>query len=247
MYSHIVLLSTNGVVSLFQNFKPTYLQLLMKISMYTALSGLMALALAVRPSQAAPSFLPVAGVKGVRQDRRVKSTSSNKDKTSGGGGGGSTSAQSVLFDDSQCFICTPENKIRPASITVQYYGGVGQISQYQDEDKATCRGQTFPESGTVTVYGQSYDVSTGDVFTFTNPDGEMDAETDFTFSNAIECFIHTSCSQPLTAGDQIGPFLLLQGNDCEFINTFCGDNEVNGDEICDEGDAMPCTYRDDSA
>jgi len=113
-----------SIVALFQYFEQAYLQLLMKISVYTALSGLVALALAVRPSQAAPSFLQ-GGVKGVRQDRRALKTS----KTSGGGGGGSTSTQSVLLDDSQCFICTPENKIRPTSITVQYFGGPGQISQ----------------------------------------------------------------------------------------------------------------------
>lgn len=158
---------------------------------------------------------------------------------SGDGTGNGVDGTAPLLDN-QCYICTPDNKIRPTSIRVQYFGGVGAISRYQDDSKATCRDQTYPDSGPITTsYGLTYTVATGDIFTFTSDDGgDMDANTVFTFSNGITCSIHTSCSQPLVAGDQLGPFLLLEANGC--VYSYCGDGNLDDGEECDEGEAnMP--------
>jgi len=149
-----------------------------------------------------------------------------------------------LLED-QCYICTkaignvPKVNERPTEIRAMYIAGTGVISRYQDGEKATCRNQTFPDSGLVEIkeYGWSQNLTNGTIFTFFNPTGEMDANTIFTFSNGVECGIHTSCSQPLVAGDQLGPILLLEANNCTF--SFCGDGTKDEDEECDEGDAMP--------
>lgn len=119
----------------------------------------------------------------------------------------------------ECEICSKENKIRPISLTLEYIGGQGAISNYQTADKASCRDQIFPSETTVTAYDTQYDVTTGTVFTIFGEDGdEMDAETDFFFSSGDvnSCSIHTSCSQPLVAGDRLGPFVVLEGNDCTY-------------------------------
>jgi len=185
------------------------------------------------------------GVQTINRQRKVQMGMDSGDAGGGGGGGGDEYAELL---EGQCYICTPEVKVRPTLLTVQYIGGVGEISRYQTEDKADCRDQVFPETGTVsTNYGITYEVSPGAVITITNPGGddggELEANTFFTFSNGIECFIHTSCSQPLVGGDQIGPFLLLEGNDCVF--SFCGDGVVDDGEMCDEGELMPtATCRD---
>lgn len=165
---------------------------------------------------------------------------------SGGGGGGAArvvDGTAPLLPD-QCYICTKdiggvvvETGERPIEIVAKYVGGTGVLSRYQDDSKASCRDQVFPESGPVTFYGQTLNLKTGDIFTITNPGGKLDAETDFTFSNGFTCFIHTSCSQPLVGGDQIGPILLLEANEC--VYKFCGDGVKDADEECDEGDAMP--------
>ena len=39
-------------------------------------------------------------------------------------------------------------------------------------------------------------------------------ETTFTFSNGAWVTIHTSCSQPLQAGDQFGSLLVIGSNNC---------------------------------
>ena len=121
------------------------------------------------------------------------------------------------YTNGECEICSKQNKFRPKSLTLEYIGGQGAISKYQDADKASCRDQDFPaQDTTVSAYGVNYAVSPGTVFTIV-PDGDkMDAETDFGFTNGSECYIHTSCSVPLVAGDHIGPFLVLEGNQCIF-------------------------------
>ena len=121
------------------------------------------------------------------------------------------------YANGECEICSKENKIRPTSLTLEYIGGQGAISKYQDEDKASCRAQQFPAGATtITAYDTDYAVSPGTVFTVNGDGGRMDAETDFYFTNDFDCYIHTSCSVPLVAGDRIGPFLILEGNNCIF-------------------------------
>jgi len=176
-----------------------------------------------------------------RQRELMMNDSSDKGGGGGGGGGGSglygydginyqtdinggvISADRVdgPLLNNQCYICTQENKVRPPSLTVQYFGGQGVMSRYQDGEKATCNTQVFPESGQVQIYGISYDFFEGAVIEFTNPSGDMDAESDFLFPSGFECYIHTSCSQPLVAGDRLGPWLVLEGNGCTF--PYCGD------------------------
>ena len=184
--------------------------------------------------------------------QRNRQLQGSMDSGDGGGGGGGvvsdTNPDAPLLED-QCYICgePDEDKIRPTSLTVLYQGGTGQISRYQTIDKADCQTQDFPVNGTVTTTYEidgtpiTYDVFPGAVFTITNPEGddggELDAFTTFTFSNGISCFIHTSCSQPLVGGDVIGPFLLLEGNNCVF--PYCGDGNVDEGEQCDEGESMP--------
>ena len=38
------------------------------------------------------------------------------------------------------------------------------------------------------------------------------ANTMFNFADGTSCTIHTSCSVPLVAGDQIGPFVVIAGS-----------------------------------
>jgi hypothetical protein len=153
-----------------------------------------------------------------------------------------------------CEICTPENKQRPVELTLRYEGGgPGKISGYQDEDKASCRDQIFPDIATITdSYGNVYQVSPGTIFTVTgkDPGDDLDAETEFYFTPPFDgtadpepngCYIHTSCSQPLVAGDQMGPFLILAGNNCVYTPCYCGDGvlDTEAGEECDEGADMP--------
>jgi hypothetical protein len=200
----------------------------MKLS--TSLAGL-ALALSLATLQAQPNA-------GGGKD-------GGKDGGKGGGGGGGSSTQEyAALLPGECEICNPtDNRVRPVSLTIQYFGGKGEVSRYQDLEHATCRDQMFPESGTITAYGITYTVEEGTptIITFVGDAGKMDAETDFYFSDGSAvsgCFIHTSCSQPIVAGDQIGPFLILEGNEC---TGYCGDGSVDTSvgEECDEGATMP--------
>eukprot|EP00545_Synedropsis_sp_CCMP1620_P005009 CAMPEP_0119007790 /NCGR_PEP_ID=MMETSP1176-20130426/3251_1 /TAXON_ID=265551 /ORGANISM="Synedropsis recta cf, Strain CCMP1620" /LENGTH=471 /DNA_ID=CAMNT_0006960007 /DNA_START=90 /DNA_END=1505 /DNA_ORIENTATION=+ len=134
----------------------------------------------------------------------------------------------TLPDD--CLICDNNEgtKIKPPSLTFEYIGA-GVNSVYQPEDKATCREGLYPENTLIKAYTKK-DVeiysgvhSTGDVFTITPGDSntEFSAETTFTFGGSDDCFIHTSCSVPLVQNDQIGPFKVMAGNDCEPITGAC--------------------------
>ena len=148
----------------------------------------------------------------------------------------------MQYADGMCEICSQENKVRPPELLVQYKPGVGKISAFQDEQRATCRNQVFPEETTVFAYNQKYEpVTAGSIFKIGDIGFKMDAETDFEFAGmpGFSCFIHTSCSQPLVAGDQIGPFLVLAGNLCTYSTfqqmSICGDGTLNADlgETCD--------------
>jgi hypothetical protein len=127
-----------------------------------------------------------------------------------------------------CIICDQENKQRPDELSF-IYNSTGANSAYQDENKATCRADTYPSNPTTitaldksgNVLGVFLDISDGDSFTVFAADGDtLDAETTFAISGwdngdgGDDCFIHTSCSQPLVQDDQIGPFIVTAGNDC---------------------------------
>ena len=207
----------------------------------TFLLGTFALFLAATTCHAAPRGQMSSSTHKKNNNRKEKlrrqlmmDTDDKKNSGSGTSDAGESSS-SNLFAEDECAICTPENKQRPLRLVVQYIGGLGLISKYQDEEKATCRDQDFPMSGTLSAYGVEYSFEDGFRFELLAPGDKFDAETDFTFSNGEECYIHTSCSQPLVAGDQIGPFLILEGNDCVYEPSYCGDGNVDEGEECDDG------------
>lgn len=111
-----------------------------------------------------------------------------------------------------CSKCNKENK--PTSIRMRY-NPAGMNSRYQGESFATCRAGTYPSVTSISAAGSTYQVSAGTEFTLTADGDKFDAETDFTFGNGQECFIHTSCSAPIVAGDQIGPFEILGKDFCD--------------------------------
>lgn len=149
--------------------------------------------------------------------------------SSGSSGGGGTC--NIEGYNPLCAICDQCNKNRPLYLTFQYKA-TGLNSEYQPEDKATCRASAYPASTTIIarsskdaneVYFQGI-VSDGDVFTIRAPtDGKFQAETDFVIAgwgggiedDADVCFIHTSCSVPLVQGDQIGPLIVMVGTGCD--------------------------------
>ena len=128
----------------------------------------------------------------------------------------------------ECIICDQDNKQRPDQLSF-IYNSAGANSAYQDEDKATCRADTYPSNPTTitaldksgNILGVFFDISDGVSFTvFAAPGETLDSETTFAISGwdngdgGDDCFIHTSCSQPLVQDDQIGPFIVTAGNDC---------------------------------
>jgi hypothetical protein len=149
-----------------------------------------------------------------------------------GGGGGCAVADGFppveeTADDSLCTICDQNNKIKPSSLTL-IYNPEGKNSAYQDGCKATCRAGTYPDNPIIialdkkgNTLGAFSNVSVGQSFTVDAPVGDsLDSITNFQISGwnndagGDDCFIHTSCSQPLVVGDQIGPFVVSAGNDC---------------------------------
>ena len=106
----------------------------------------------------------------------------------------------------QCAVCTPENKNKPTWLRLMYIGGQGVLSRYQDGEKATCRNQNFPAQTSIIAYDVEYEVTFGTIFEINGQNGKMDAETDFFFADGDigSCFIHTSCSQAIVTGDQVG-------------------------------------------
>lgn len=139
--------------------------------------------------------------------------------------------------EGECIVCDSDNKNRPEALTF-IYNSEGKNSLFQSERKASCREATYPATTTLTVDTKSgeqvFMVSDGDEFTI---QGEFDAETDFDISSwsGGSCYVHTSCSAPLVVGDQIGPFLLIEGNECKLAPRPCivPDKEVYdcGEEI----------------
>ena len=116
-----------------------------------------------------------------------------------------------------CEICSKDNKNKPDKLTIEYVPQ-GVNSQYQDFSHASCYGRSYPTNATLTVPpsdkdgdAQVFVLEAGSVFRVNGP---FDAKTKFSFADGFECFIHTSCSVPLVAGDQIGPFKMLGGNEC---------------------------------
>ena len=127
-----------------------------------------------------------------------------------------TFAMTALTVSGQCVICSKENKNKPDKLTLMYKSD-GKNSDYQDSKKATCREAMYPTSTTIATTNkedqvQTIDVTDGTVFGI---HGKFNSETKFKFENGFACYIHTSCSVPLVAGDQIGPFVILEGNDCK--------------------------------
>lgn len=121
----------------------------------------------------------------------------------------------------ECVICDSNNKNRPDVLTM-IYNSAGADSMYQPIDKADCVAGSYPDSTTLTVMdknGNVKEVITGVTTGMQIQIGEgydLDAETHFGIAgwSGGSCFIHTSCSVPLVPGDQIGPFIMIEGNDC---------------------------------
>eukprot|EP00547_Thalassionema_nitzschioides_P009602 CAMPEP_0194227058 /NCGR_PEP_ID=MMETSP0156-20130528/42663_1 /TAXON_ID=33649 /ORGANISM="Thalassionema nitzschioides, Strain L26-B" /LENGTH=923 /DNA_ID=CAMNT_0038959531 /DNA_START=133 /DNA_END=2904 /DNA_ORIENTATION=- len=121
----------------------------------------------------------------------------------------------------ECVICDKANKIRPRSLTMRYHVN-GENSKHQDSSKASCRAGSYPDDTTLVAAGQTFEeLGDGDIFTlYPEDDDRFEANTEFKFVGAgIVCTIHTSCSVPLVVGDQIGPFEIMAGNDCELQQT----------------------------
>lgn len=116
--------------------------------------------------------------------------------------------------EEECTICDSNNKDnKPKSLVLKYHTD-GKTSTYQ-LGKATCEEGDYPETTTLTVQGESFEIKDGQEFTIT-ADGKFDANTDFYFSSGpvTDCSIHTSCSVPLVTGDRIGPFEVVAGGKC---------------------------------
>ena len=116
-----------------------------------------------------------------------------------------------------CEICSKQNRNKPDKLTLMYKSD-GKNSDYQDSSKATCRERIYPTDTTIATTNkkgqlQRIDVTDGTVFQI---NGQFNSGTVFKFGNGLSCYIHTSCSVPLMAGDQIGPFVVLEGNDCKY-------------------------------
>ena len=119
----------------------------------------------------------------------------------------------------QCEICSQDDQTKPDYLLIEYMPQ-GVDSHYQDSSKASCVEGSYPTSTTLKMTNmdgdqQSFDVQLGSVFSVGGP---FDANTEFFFSDGSDCTIHTSCSAPLVAGDQIGPFKVLAGSECNIGN-----------------------------
>ena len=175
--------------------------------------------------QPGESTSPIRSLK--TEDNKASGSSG---KNGGSGKNGSTSGGGVLaiVPDGECVICDQDNKQKPAALSF-IYNPAGKNSAYQDEVKAACRAATYPSNPTTitafdkynNVLGVFEDIIDGSEFTIDTFSGStLDSITTFAisgWSNAAggdDCYIHTSCSQPLVQGDQIGPLIVTAGNNC---------------------------------
>lgn len=76
----------------------------------------------------------------------------------------------------------------------------------------------IPNSTTIATTNKAgeihvFDVTDGSVFEIVGPFNE---DNDFLLADGTDCFIHTSRSVPLVAGDQTDPFVVLEGNECKY-------------------------------
>lgn len=151
-------------------------------------------------------------------------------KRSSSGDGGST----ATIRNGDCEICSRNNKEnKPSSLKIQYRSN-GMNSYYQNSNKATCTAGTYPPATTISVDGfGDYDVNNGDTFVL---NGNFGAETTFQIGDSNKsCMLHTSCSVPLVAGDQIGPFLILGSDDDELCSP---KEEDTSCVICDKSNKV---------
>jgi len=127
----------------------------------------------------------------------------------GGKGGG----KKGTCTQNECEICGPNKKTKPTSLKLRYIPD-GMESAYQTNDKSTCEEREYPSPANVTVsgFGIFKNVENGDDFLIT-PSSGFKAKTKFRFDDGYECEFHTSCSQPLVAGDQHGPFLIIDDDE----------------------------------
>ena len=188
------------------------------------------------------SLMSVTSVAAINLDVKKEATSllrrnlkqDRKNPDGGKKGDCSVNADSpAVFEyagDSECTICDQDNKNKPSALTL-IYNPEGVNSAYQDECKATCRADTYPSTATITALDKNDnvlkifpDVSAGQSFTVNASDEDtLDAITNFQISgwtngdgdDGNECFIHTSCSQPLVVNDQLGPFIVAAGTGCD--------------------------------
>mmetsp|Transcript_22558 Transcript_22558/g.24902 ORF Transcript_22558/g.24902 Transcript_22558/m.24902 type:complete len:480 (-) Transcript_22558:238-1677(-) len=143
------------------------------------------------------------------------------------------------FGPDECLICDSVYKdSKPETLLMKFTGDFGVMSKFMDEDDSTCntiRAEDVLAMGnddenvysvTVEEYGIFGNLQVGDVFQFER----VGAWTKFSFptneenDEYISCELHTSCSAPLVAGDNHGPFQLLDNGSCL---------EIPDCEICD--------------
>jgi hypothetical protein len=157
-------------------------------------------------------------------------------KEDNGDGGNCVDQDEAFYTQASedCEICSRCNKVTPVSSISFKYTSAGMNSRYQSSDYATCAAGTYPSRATVTVAGQTFQVSEGTVFELLAPaGGKFDANTVFTISEFGDCIIHLSCSAPIVAGDIIGPFEVLGKDDCDPVD-IPGGCTSDGCLICDQ-------------
>jgi hypothetical protein len=116
-----------------------------------------------------------------------------------------------------CIICAEDSSMpKPTSLTV-VYNSDGKTSEYMG-NKASCKAGTYPIDGTVTFTNlngetQIFNATNGNVMVLQGP---FDDQLEFFFSDGSSCTMDLSCSSMVVAGDTVGPFLLVEGNDCVY-------------------------------
>jgi len=146
--------------------------------------------------------------------------SCNDDGDSDGGYGGKKGGlggkKGGCFElrDGDCEICGATEWERPKFLKLRYVSD-GAESFYQSDSASSCKDKLYPLSTKVLVSGHgTYDLEDGDEF-LVEPAAGFATVTEFSFSDGYSCRFHMSCSEPIVAGDQFGPFLILAGNECK--------------------------------